>query len=105
MDTKHLHGLSWLLAVALAPLAASAQGRPLVLADRTAGNDHALELELDYSHVSTDGAFGDQSLNTLLPKVYGSFGLTRSLELELTLPTVFIDVEPEVGEGDSAWLF
>lgn len=86
------------------PIAALAQGRPIGLAERKAGRDHALELEFDFSRVTYD-APSDTAVTTLLPKLYGSFGLTQHLELEVTLPTVFVDIEPELGEGDSAFLF
>lgn len=101
---------AWLLVFVLlsAPLSALAQGRPITLNDRKGGRDHALELELDFSSVSRDG--DDGQLTTLLPKVYGSFGLTDALELEVTLPTVFFDYSPDEdavgpeGDGDSTLL-
>lgn len=83
--------LAWLVAFALfsAPFTVLAQGRPNGLKDHTDGYDHALELELDFSSVSLE--WSDSQLTTLLPKVYGSFGLSDDLELEVTIPTVFFD--------------
>lgn len=86
-----------------APIAAVAQGRPIGLNDRAGARDHALELELDLSIASEDGP-GEATYTTLLPKVYGSFGLSKDLELEVAIPTVFEDYAPEVGEGDSVLL-
>src|SRR5689334_23394860 len=91
----------WMVAVCLSiPASALAQGRPIGLADRTGGRDHALELELDFSRVSEDPP-NEADYTALLPKVYGSFGLTEELELEVTLPLIFADYSPEEGEGDS----
>lgn len=103
--------LGWLVLFAClsAPIGALAQGRPIVLNDRAGGRDHALELELDVSVSSEDGPAA-ATYTTLLPKVYGSFGLTDDLELEVTIPTLFVDDspdednEPPFDEGDSALL-
>jgi len=92
-----------------APIGALAQGRPIGLNDRAGGRDHAIELELDVSIASEDGP-GAATYTTLLPKVYGSFGLTDDLELEVTIPSVFVDYsrdegnEVPFGESDSALL-
>lgn len=86
------------LVCSVAPGLALAQGRPVAIADRKAGRDYALELELDWSGTGDD----DVSVNTLLPKLNGSFGLTRHAELEVQLPTAFVDFNPDgAGEGDS----
>lgn len=88
---------------------ALAQGRPIGLHERAGGRDHAIELELDVSIASEDGP-GEATYTTILPKVYGSFGLTDNLELEVTIPTVFEDYSPDDGnaladaEGDSTLL-
>jgi hypothetical protein len=86
-----------------APLVALAQGRPIGLAEQKGGRDHALELELDFSSVTFETPTNELTYSTLLPKVYGSFGLTEHLELEATLPTIFVDYSPESGEGDSSF--
>jgi hypothetical protein len=91
-----------------APWTAVAQGRPIGLNERKGGRDHALELELDFSSVSQEGS--DARITALLPKVYGSFGLTEELELEVTIPSVFLDYSPDdnsdptLDEGDSTLL-
>jgi hypothetical protein len=103
--------LGWLvlLACVSAPIGALAQGRPIGLNERVGGRDHALELELDVSVVDEDGP-GASTVTTLLPKVYGSFGLTDDLELEVTIPAVFADYTPEDNtvltdqDGDSTLL-
>jgi len=79
---------------------AQAQGRPIGLADRKGGRDHALELDFDWSSVGDEVTY-----TTLLPTLYGSFGLTDKLEFEVTLPLVFVDISPEEGEGDSTFMF
>jgi hypothetical protein len=89
------------------PIVALAQGRPIGLNDRAGGRDHAIELELDVSIASEDGP-NEATYTTILPKVYGSFGLTEDLELEVTIPTVFEDYSPDEDtaedEGDSTLL-
>src|SRR5687768_5195982 len=91
-----------LLGIAFAPLVASqraeAQGRPIGLAERKGGRDHAVELEFDFSSISTEA---DASFTTIVPKLYGSFGIARNLELEAQLTTMFVDYSPDEGEGDS----
>jgi hypothetical protein len=101
--------LAWLAAFALlsAPLTVLAQGRPIGLKDHTGGRDHALELELDVSIIGEDGPGAEQH-TTLLPKVYGSFGLSDDLELEVEIPSVFYDYSSDDDEyavqGDSTLL-
>jgi hypothetical protein len=92
--------LAWLAAFALfsAPAGVLAQGRPIGLSDHTGGRDHALELELDASIVGEDGP-GEGQHTTLLPKVYGSFGLSDDLELEVEIPSVFYDYSPDNDDG------
>lgn len=97
-----------LLACLSEPIGAFAQGRPIGLHDRAGGRDHAIELELDLSFASEVGP-GEATYTTLLPKVYGSFGLTDDLELEVAIPTVFEDYSPDDGaalgaDGDSTLL-
>jgi len=94
-----------LLGIAFAPLAAAAQGRPIGLAERKGGRDHALELELDFSSITIDPplAAAEVTYTTLLPKLYGSFGLTETLELEAQLTTIYAGYSPEGAEGDSTF--
>lgn len=89
-----------ILALLSAPLGALAQGRPIGLSDRKGGRDHAIELELDFNSISEDGP-ADAQATTLLPKIYGSFGLSRDLELEVTLPAVFHDYSADAEEVES----
>lgn len=99
-------GCAVALALVSAPLGALAQGRPILLNDRKGGRDIALELELDVSSINEEGP-SDAQHTTLLPKVYGSFGLSRELELEVEIPSMFYDYAPDddaMDEGDSTLL-
>lgn len=90
----------------LAPQLAAAQGRPIGLAERKGGRDHAVELEFDFSSFTIEvpiPASPEITYTTLLPKLYGSFGLTDTLELEAQLTTIYADYSPEEGEGDSTF--
>jgi len=94
------------IGIAFAPLVAAAQGRPIGLAERKGGRQHAVELEFDFSSLSSERvspAAPENTYTTLLPKLYGSFGLSDTLELEAQLTTIYADYSPEVGEGDSAF--
>lgn len=93
--------LAWLAVFALfsAPLTVLAQGRPIGLSDHSGGRDHALELELDLSIIGEDGP-GEGQHTTLLPKVYGSFGLSDDIELEVEIPSVFYDYSPDNDDGN-----
>jgi hypothetical protein len=99
-----------LLGIAFAPLfappRAAAQGRPIGLAERKGGREHAVELEFDFSSITFEPpvpTVQEITYTTLLPKVYGSFGLTDTLELEAQLTTIYADYSPEEGEGDSTF--